>query len=154
VPRFYPPTPKPRRYAWSAKLPLSILTDFEELAVYDCRVKPDRRDKASKARVNYLEFTEYPDRWEEIAGVFSREAVLKGSFNKYVESKRKQRGTAEVDDVFLKEIEGWREGWRGTSRSGTPTSPRARGVVAEWGACDSPRRLCPLATSEDGRESP
>jgi predicted type IV restriction endonuclease len=26
-----------RRYAWSAKLPLSILTDFEEFAVYDCR---------------------------------------------------------------------------------------------------------------------
>ena len=25
-----------RRYAWSAKLPLSILTDFEELSVYDC----------------------------------------------------------------------------------------------------------------------
>ena len=98
-----------RRYAWSAKLPLSILTDFEELAVYDCRVKPDRRDKASKARVNYLEFTEYPDRWEEIAGVFSREAILKGSFDKYVESNRKKRGTAEVDDVFLEEIEGWRD---------------------------------------------
>ena len=31
-----------RRYAWSAKLPLSILTDFEEFAIYDCRVKPDR----------------------------------------------------------------------------------------------------------------
>ena len=30
-----------RRYAWSAKLPLSILTDFEEFAVYDCRHKPD-----------------------------------------------------------------------------------------------------------------
>jgi hypothetical protein len=25
-----------RRYGWSAKLPLSVLTDFEELAVYDC----------------------------------------------------------------------------------------------------------------------
>ncbi len=98
-----------RRYAWSAKLPLSILTDFEELAVYDCRVKPDRRDKASNARVNYLEFTEYPDRWEEMADVFSREAVLKGSFDKYVESKRRKRGTAEVDDVFLEEIEGWRD---------------------------------------------
>ena len=36
-----------RRYAWSAKLPLSILTDFEEFAVYDCRAKPDRSDKAS-----------------------------------------------------------------------------------------------------------
>lgn len=26
-----------RRYAWSAKLALSILTDFHEFAVYDCR---------------------------------------------------------------------------------------------------------------------
>ncbi len=29
-----------RRYGWSAKLPLSILTDFEEFAVYDCRRRP------------------------------------------------------------------------------------------------------------------
>ena len=35
-----------RRYAWSAKLPLSILTDFEEFAVYDCRVKPDKTRQA------------------------------------------------------------------------------------------------------------
>src|SRR5919107_1239760 len=26
-----------RRYAWSANLPLSVLTDFEEFAIYDCR---------------------------------------------------------------------------------------------------------------------
>jgi hypothetical protein len=29
-----------RRYAWSARLPVSILTDFEEFAVYDTRVRP------------------------------------------------------------------------------------------------------------------
>jgi predicted type IV restriction endonuclease len=29
-----------RRYGWSAKLALSILTDFEELAVYDCTMRP------------------------------------------------------------------------------------------------------------------
>ena len=40
-----------RRYAWSAKLPLSILTDFEEFAVYDCRVKPVKTDKASHSRI-------------------------------------------------------------------------------------------------------
>jgi len=34
-----------RRYAWSAKLPLSILSDFEELSVYDCRIKPSKHDK-------------------------------------------------------------------------------------------------------------
>ena len=51
-----------RRYAWSAKLPLSILTDFEELAVYDTRVCPKRLDKASAGRVNYIAYQEYPDR--------------------------------------------------------------------------------------------
>ena len=28
-----------RRYAWSAKMPISILTDFEEFAIYDCNKK-------------------------------------------------------------------------------------------------------------------
>ena len=46
-----------RRYAWSAKLPLSLLTDFQELAVYDCRVKTAAGDKPSAARTLY-----YPDR--------------------------------------------------------------------------------------------
>jgi len=98
-----------RRYAWSAKLPLSILTDFEEFAVYDCRVKPFKTDKASNARVMYLKFTDYKNKWDEIAGIFSHDAILKGSFDKYVESKRKKKGTAEVDTAFLEEIERWRE---------------------------------------------
>lgn len=38
-----------RRYAWSAKLPISLLTDFEELAVYDCNKKPKPEDKAAVA---------------------------------------------------------------------------------------------------------
>ena len=40
-----------RRYGWSAKLPLSILTDFEEFAVYDCRVRPNATDNAAIARI-------------------------------------------------------------------------------------------------------
>ena len=98
-----------RRYAWSAKLPLSILTDFEEFAVYDCRMKPTPADKASTARTIYATYTEYPQRWDEIASVFSCDAVLKGSFDKYVESSKAKKGTAEVDDAFLDEIESWRD---------------------------------------------
>lgn len=98
-----------RRYAWSAKLPLSVLTDFEEFAVYDCRVRPTKTDTAAKARTKYLAYSDYADRWDEIAEVFSREAVLKGSFDKYAESTKRKRGTAEVDDAFLQEIESWRE---------------------------------------------
>jgi hypothetical protein len=98
-----------RRYAWSAKLPLSILTDFDEFAVYDCRVRPAAGDKASVARFHYLAFTEYPDRWREIWDVFSRDAVWAGSFDQFVVAGRGKHGTSEVDDEFLKEIERWRE---------------------------------------------
>ena len=52
-----------RRYAWSAGLPLSILTDFEEFAVYDCRVRPAHTDKASAGRTLYLTFKDYAERW-------------------------------------------------------------------------------------------
>jgi predicted type IV restriction endonuclease len=98
-----------RRYAWTGKLPLSILTDFEEFAVYDCRIKPAHTDKAGVARILYLRSDDYPDRWEDIAGVFSREAILKGSFDKFAESNKAKRGTAAVDTAFLQEIESWRE---------------------------------------------
>jgi len=98
-----------RRYAWSAKLALSILTDFEEFAVYDCRVKPSKTDKASAARILYITYTEYAERWDEITTIFSQGAILTGSFDRYVESTKRKRGTAEVDDAFLKEIENWRD---------------------------------------------
>jgi hypothetical protein len=98
-----------RRYAWTAKMPLSVLTDFEEFVVYDTRVKPAPSDKASTARVLYIRFDEYETRWEEIAGLFSPAAIQRGAYDKYVESTTKKRGTAEVDDAFLAEIEGWRK---------------------------------------------
>ncbi len=98
-----------RRYAWSAKLPLSVLTDFEEFVVYDCRIKPAKTDKASTGRVLYLTVEEYAEQWDEIASIFSQDAIWKGSFDKYAESTKRKKGTAEVDTAFLKEIEAWRD---------------------------------------------
>jgi len=97
-----------RRYAWSAKLPLSILSDFEEFAVYDCRVKPNKSDSAATARVFLCRFQDYPGKWEWISSIFSKEAILKGSFDKYAEENKSKRGTSEVDDDFLATIERWR----------------------------------------------
>ena len=48
-----------RRYAWSAKIPVSILSDFEQLAVYDCRIKPVHGDPAHYRRVRLYDFDEY-----------------------------------------------------------------------------------------------
>jgi type I restriction-modification system DNA methylase subunit len=98
-----------RRYAWSAKLPLSILTDFEEMVLYDCRLRPKPSDKPSIGRVRLFTYTQYPDSFEEVYNLLSKEAVLKGSFDKFAESEKQKRGTTEVDAEFLKEIESWRE---------------------------------------------
>jgi len=98
-----------RRYAWSAKLPISILTDFEETAIYDCRFRPKPSDKPSVGRVRFYTYTQYLDSFEEIYNLLSKEFVLKGSFDKFAESESQKRGTAEVDAEFLKEIESWRE---------------------------------------------
>src|SRR5438445_9944065 len=97
-----------RRYGFTTKLPLNILTDFEEFAVYDCRFKPDQHDNAAAGRILYIPYTDYAKRWDEIAGTFSRDAVLKGAFDKFAESTKAKRGTADVDEAFLKTIEGWR----------------------------------------------
>jgi len=97
-----------RRYAWSAKLALSILTDFEELAVYDCQVKPQHTDPPNTARILHINYKDYVGRWGEISQIFSKEEVLKGSFDRFAVKGKGKRGTSTVDKEFLGEIEGWR----------------------------------------------
>ncbi len=95
-----------RRYAWTAQLPLSILTNFEEFAVYDCNRKPALSQKATFARIYHWTYKQYPDKWDEIAGIFSKEAVEKGSIER---PRKPPKGTQPVDAAFLEEIEAWRE---------------------------------------------
>ena len=97
-----------RRYAWSARLPLSVLTDFEEFAIYDCRSEPEKDDSATTAWLELFTYDCYADEavWERISSVFSREAVLDGSLERYAEENRKRRGKETVDAAFLREIEG------------------------------------------------
>jgi len=97
-----------RCYGWSCGLALSVLSDFEELAVYDCRVRPKNTDPASTARIKYFSFREYVDRWDEIEEIFHRENIPRGSFDRFVESRKSKTGTSEVDEEFLREIEEWR----------------------------------------------
>ena len=97
-----------RRYGYTAKLPLCILTDFEEFAVYDTRIKPSSSDKPSAARIFYCTFEEYHKHFDFIFNTFSKEAILKGSFDTYIQENKNKKGTSEVDKELLKLIEGWR----------------------------------------------
>ena len=97
-----------RRYGWSGNAPVSVLTDFEEFSVYDCRIQPQRSDPAQKARLRYYRYGEYSDRWDELEARFSRKAVARGALREWVEGER-VRGLFSVDQAFLREMETWRE---------------------------------------------
>ena len=97
-----------RRYGWSAKLPISIITDFEEFAIYDCTKKPNPSDKASVARIKYLTFKDYIKEFDFLWDAFSKERVLKGSFDKFVQGNASKKGTATVDKEFLQSLDSWR----------------------------------------------
>lgn len=98
-----------RRYAWTATLPVSLLTNFEEFAVYDGRLAPGKDDSPKKARLDFFKYTDYLDRWDEIAARFSREAVVSGAFDQYTaEAADLFRGKLRVDAAFLQVIEHWR----------------------------------------------
>lgn len=97
-----------RRYGWSAKLPISIITDFEEFAIYDCTKKPNPTDKASNARIKYLSYNNYLSEFDFLWDTFSKEKVLKGSFDKFVQNDKQKKGTSTVDYEFLTSLDTWR----------------------------------------------
>lgn len=100
-----------RRYGWSSKLGLCVLTDFETLSIYETRTKPDRNQSASIGRVKYYHYSDYIDKWDEIKNIISKKAVCYGCFDNFVHDTNSivdKRGTSPVDDEFLKEIDNWR----------------------------------------------
>ena len=90
---------------------------------------PQSRDKASAGRILLLNYREYVARWDEIAGVFAKAAVWQGALDKFAEAKAGKRGTAEVDDEFLAEIERWREL---LARNLVLRNPTLRGRDINW----------------------
>ncbi|MGP1521629.1 MAG: Eco57I restriction-modification methylase domain-containing protein [Treponema sp.] len=97
-----------RRYAYTAQMPIAILTDFQELAIYDTRIKPTDKDTASTARIEYLTYDKYEEKFEELYNHISWDAVDLGKFDTYYESAKEKRGTASVDEDILEMIERWR----------------------------------------------
>ena len=97
-----------RRYGWSAKLPISIITDFEEFSIYDCTKKPFPTDKAATARIKYFTYTDYLNDFDFIWNTFSREKVLKGGLDKFKQTDTYKKGTATVDNDFLESLDRWR----------------------------------------------
>ena len=109
------------RYGWNSHVPISVLHDFEEMRVLDCRYKPNINTAPGHAVLKY-HYTDYANEqsFRTIYYLFSREAVTNGSIQEFakglpkISRKRAVRGVAtdehqSIDGSFLQELDNFRE---------------------------------------------
>lgn len=102
------PAKQVRRYGFTAKLKISILSNFEYLAIYDCSQKVEEGDKAQKSRVKLYHYTEYVDSIDEIISELGKESVYSGEFDEHWKEIENQIKLSSVDHLFLEQINSWR----------------------------------------------
>lgn len=98
-----------RRYGYSASLPISILTNFHQLAVYDCVPRPNSTDEAHVARLLLVGYEEFEARFDELWPLLSRDAVYSGDFDRRFAVDVTRHGAEQFDDFFLRQVRTWRE---------------------------------------------
>jgi adenine-specific DNA-methyltransferase len=105
------------KYGWNSQTGISILTDFQELVIIDCRFKPDF-DTILKNEIKYYRYEDYAneDIFSEIYWLFSREAVVAGNLTTFIESLQKPKAKEKqlklsggkyqsIDESFLNYID-------------------------------------------------
>jgi len=108
--RDHAPVYQAKRYAFSShgKTPIVILTDFQELRVFNGLEKPVLENPL-QGLISGLDFkyTNYIENWDTIWSLFSKESVTAGSINTLVGKVSKKTKT--LDEEFLSDISEWRE---------------------------------------------
>lgn len=104
------PAVQTRKYGWNAKHKLAVLTNFEHLAIYDTCHIAHENDGCAVARYRLYHYTEYVEKFAEISGLISRDAVYSGEFDVYLDDNFPATVgyTQQVDALFLSQINEWR----------------------------------------------
>jgi type I restriction-modification system DNA methylase subunit len=98
-----------RRYGFSASLPISVLTNFKQLSIYDCFHVPSEKDQAHVARITLYSYEEYESKFDEIYERLSRESVYSGQFDEiFLSNVPKYGSTQQFDGYFLRQVRDWR----------------------------------------------
>ncbi|MEI7636790.1 MAG: N-6 DNA methylase [Syntrophus sp. (in: bacteria)] len=98
-----------RRYGFTAKLKISVLSNFEYLLIYDCSVKVEKDDSHNRALINKYHYTEYVDKFQELKRLLGRESVYTGAFDEEWKSIEDKLRLFSIDDLFLDQINEWRK---------------------------------------------
>jgi hypothetical protein len=102
------PAKQIRRYGFTGKLKISVLSNFEYLAIYDCSKEVEEEDNASTARIALYHYIQYEEAFDEIKRQLSHESVYTGEFNNIWKDIEEQIKFSSVDSLFLKQINEWR----------------------------------------------
>ncbi|MBS4905496.1 MAG: Eco57I restriction-modification methylase domain-containing protein [Subdoligranulum variabile] len=97
-----------RRYGWSGNLKISVLTNFTDLYIYDCSIRPREGDDIGVAMIAHYHFDEYVEHFQEIYNMLSKEAVLEGEFEHRFGNIRSALRREPFDQYFLDQIRNWR----------------------------------------------
>lgn len=104
------PALQARKYGWNAGHKIVVLTNFENLVLYDTTVVPHEGDAPSVARYRVYNYQEYLSKYDDINKLISRESVYSGVFDEYFDSKFSgaDHVTESVDMYFLRQVNQWR----------------------------------------------
>ncbi len=103
------PAKQTRRYGYSAKLKISLLSNFEHLAIYDCSEKVESSDNVEKSRIKIYHYLEYATKFDEIKKLIGYDSVYSGAFDKEWEQIENKLDLHGVDKLFLTQINEWRQ---------------------------------------------
>lgn len=109
-----------RRYGYSASLPIAILTNFHQLAIYNCLPTPARTDEAHVARSLLVRYDEFEARFDELWPLLSRQAVYSGDFDRRFAVDVTRHGAKQFDDFFLRQVRSWRKRLAADIHANTP----------------------------------
>ena len=97
-----------RRYGFTGRLKISILTNFEYLLIYDCSVPISEEDPHHKALISEYHYLEYVEKFEEIKSLVGRDSVYSTLFDEKWQNIEEQLKQFSVDKLFLDQINQWR----------------------------------------------
>lgn len=95
-----------KSYGWSAGLPCSFLTNFEQLVIFDCRYAPQKGEDASIAATQ-ISIDHYISRFDELNDHFNRLLVYGNNLQKLYSSE-KIEGSKTLDFIFNKLLSDFR----------------------------------------------
>ncbi len=72
-------------------------------------MKPLQGDAPAIQRRELFSYSDYVEKWDALWNLLSKEAIHRGALDNFIERSKGARGTTDVDDDFLLEMERWRD---------------------------------------------